>query len=143
MAPATRLASLRHSITSSLRQRVPWAVALHFVRRGDRLDERRGELARGVERDLDRHPGARPEAGIHEVEGDRLLVEGVVRMVVRHHRVGEVEPATLALAGAFRPDDFNDGSAHAVRYFERCFSQNANTFFQPSSACSMRYIGRS
>jgi hypothetical protein len=35
----------------------------------------------------------------------------VVRVVVRHHRVGEIEPAALALPRAFRPDDFNDGSA--------------------------------
>ena len=31
----------------------------------------------------------------------------------------------------------------APSHFPRCFSKKANTFFQPSSACSTRYIGRS
>ena len=54
-----------------------------------------------------------------------------------------IEPPVTALAGAARADDLDDRGAHACAYAARCFRKKANTFFQPSSACSMRYIGRS
>ena len=62
----------------------------------------------------------------------------MVRVVIRDHRVRELEPLITALARTFRLSYFNNGGAHAAAYFARCFSKNAHTFFQPSSACSMR-----
>ena len=77
-----------------------------------------------------------------ETNADRLFEERVMRMVVRHHGMREVEPALRTLAGPVGSDDLNDGGAHRA-YLARCLSKNAQTFFQPSSACSTRYIGRS
>ena len=57
--------------------------------------------------------------------------------------MSQLEPAITALAGTVRADDLNDRGTHTGDYADKCFCKNANTFCQPSSACSMRYIGRS
>ena len=55
----------------------------------------------------------------------------------------QVEPPVAALAGTLDPTISTMEVHMPLDHFARCFSKNANTFFQPSSACSMRYIGRS
>ena len=45
--------------------------------------------------------------------------------------------------GARDADDLDDGGAHRAAYPARCLRRKANTFCQPSTAASIRYIGRS
>ena len=132
-APAQGAASLRPAQTPSFL----------YVGGRDRPGKCDGQFLGRLQRELDRDPRGRPKLGVHEIDGDGLLQQGVVRMVVGHHRVSQIEPPVTALAGTARRGDLNDRGAHPRAYAARCFCRNANTFFQPSSACSIRYIGRS
>jgi len=88
-----------------------------FYRSGKRAAQLFGRL----QRELDCDPRARPERGVHEIDGDGLFQQSVVRVVVGHHRMGQSEPPVTALAGAGRADDLDDRGAHAVAYAARCF----------------------
>ena len=105
--------------------------------------QRAAQLFGRLQRQLDCDPRVRSERAVHEIDIDGIFLQSVMRVVVGHDRMGQIEPPVIALAGAVGADDLNDRGAHARYYLARCFSKNANTFFQPSSACSMRYTGRS
>src|SRR5579864_2047145 len=87
-----------------------------------------GELLGRFQGELDGDPRARIERGVDEIDGDRLFQDGVVRVVVGHHRVGQTEPPVTALAGAGRGDDLDDRGAHAGSYLARCLCRNVHTF---------------
>ena len=80
-----------------------------------RPGERAAQLLGRFQRQLDRDPRARPQRAVHEIDRDRLFQQSVVRVVVGHHRVGQLEPPVLALAGAVGADDLDDRGAHAAR----------------------------
>ena len=62
---------------------------------------------------LDGDPGTRPEGRVHKVDRDRLFQQRVVRVIVGHHRIGQLEPlAILAFAGAVSADDLDDRGAY-------------------------------
>src|SRR5437762_6153005 len=121
----------------------PQACAFLDLGRCYRPGERAAQLFGRLQRDLDGDPRARSERGVHEIDIDGIFVQGVMRVVVRHDRMGHIKPPVTALAGAVGADDLNDRGAHLGVYLAKCFPKNANTFCQPSSACSIRYIGRS
>ena len=56
-------------------------------------------------------------------------------MIVGHYRVREWEPVVAGLGHASGRRDLNNRCAHD-RHLARCLPKNANTLFQPSSACS-------
>ena len=86
---------------------------LDFGRRY-RPGQRAAQLFGRFQRDLDRGPRARSERGVHEIDVDRIFEQSVVRVVVGHHRMGQIEPPVTALAGAVRADDLDDRGAHAA-----------------------------
>src|SRR6516225_6903784 len=130
---------------ASLRQALGASRSCAFLNfgRGDRPDERAAKRLGGFEGQLSGCSRTRAEPLVHEIDGDRLLEQGVLRMVVRYHPVRQLEPSVLALTGALLGDDLNDRGTHPGPYLPKCFCRNAKTFCQPSSACSTRYIGRS
>src|SRR5579859_3861093 len=143
LRPERRAGAAWHPwLAKSCRSRVR-AIGLRGHGRRDGACERRAEMLRALERELDGDAGARPECRAHEIERDRLLQERVMRVIVGNHRAIDPEPADLALAGALDADDLDDRGAHGLPQATPCFFRNAQTFCQPSSACSIRYIGRS
>src|SRR3954447_7229449 len=121
----------------------PQACAFLDLGGGNRPGERAAQLFGRLQRNLDGDPRARSERGVHEIDIDGIFVQSVMRVVIRHDRMGHIEPPVTALAGAVSADDLNDRGAHLAVYLAKCFPKKANTFCQPSSACSIRYIGRS
>src|SRR5688500_11198539 len=85
---------------------------LHLLRPGNGAREGGGEILRRLEGQLDGSSRAGPQVRVHEVDRDRVLEQGVVRVVVRHHRARDGEPALLSPPRALRPDDLNYGCAH-------------------------------
>src|SRR5260370_848311 len=81
------------------------------------ITARGGQLCARRKGEFDGDPRLRPERGVHEVDGDRLLQDSMVRVVVRHHRVGQVEPPVATLPGAISADDLDDRGAHEGRLF--------------------------
>jgi hypothetical protein len=65
-------------------------------------------------------------------------------MVVRHRCLGDRGPARWSLAGAGDRGGVEHGGAHddpLLRQLPRCVAKNVKTLFQPSMACSCRYMG--
>src|SRR2546426_249998 len=89
---------------------------------------------------------------IREIDVDSVLQWRVHRMVKRHADETQVEPPLGAFAPAGNLRCFHDVGAHrcvllslrSQAYWgaSRCCSKKAQSFFQPSIACSCRYIGR-
>jgi hypothetical protein len=119
------------------------APAFFDLGRSDRPRKRTAQRFRRLQREFHGDPGTRPERRVQEVDGDGLFQQSVMRVVVRHHGLCQIEPPVTALAGTARVDTLNDRGAHALGSCSQVLLEDANTFFQPSSACSMRYIGRS
>src|SRR5687768_8282660 len=83
-----------------------------FLRLGDHALEGSAELLRRLERDLDRRAGRRAKVRVDEIDGDRVIEQCVMRMVVGHHGPVQRKPPDLAVARALYLDDFNYGCAH-------------------------------
>lgn len=88
------------------------AVAFLDIGLLDRPYQCRAELLGRVEGELDRDPRLGTERAVDEVDGDRLLQQGMVRVVVGHHRVGQLDPPVTRLAGAGGADDLDDRGTH-------------------------------
>src|SRR5262245_20399639 len=80
---------------------------LHLLRPGDSAREGGGELPRRLEGQLDGGARAGPQLRVHEIDRDRVLEQRVVRVVVRHHRARDREPALLALRRAGGGNNLN------------------------------------
>jgi hypothetical protein len=48
----------------------------------DRARKRDGQFLGRLQRELDRDPRGRPKLGVHEIDGNGLLQQGVVRVIV-------------------------------------------------------------
>ena len=57
-------------------------------------------------------PGPGPERRIDEVQGYRFFEQHVMRVVIGHHRRGDVEPPCPALTGTVRRYDLDNRCAH-------------------------------
>src|SRR5438132_8657434 len=93
--------------------RSPQTCAFLNLSRRYRPGKRAAQLLGRLQCEFDGDASPRPERRVHEIDRDRLFQESVVRMVVRHHRVGQLEPPVATLAGAVRADDLDDRGAHA------------------------------
>jgi len=88
-----------------------------------RPGERTAQLLGRFQCELDGDPGTRAECGVHEIDRDRLFQQRVVRVVVGHHRMGQIEPPITALAGTVGADDLDNRGAHAGCVGRRLFGQ--------------------
>src|SRR4051812_19646963 len=74
--------------------------------------KRVAQLSGRLQCELHCDPRTGPERGVHKIYRNGLFQERVVRVVVGHHRMGQIEPPVTALAGAVGADDLDNRGAH-------------------------------
>src|SRR5262245_39125843 len=105
--------------------------------------DRPGQVPRRVGGQLNRHPGRRPLSWVDEGDSQRVVGQGVGRVIEIDADLAEPKPAARALPAASGREMLGGVGAHDYALPERCSPKNAQIFSQPSTAASTRYEGRS
>src|SRR6476619_1679785 len=98
---------------------------------------------RRLDAELDGDACAWSSRFIHEIDIQRVFERHIVRMIVRYVRFTQFEPILSTLSPTLNLCLMSNHCAHGALlpaaifiYDLRVLSQKANSFFQPSTACS-------
>src|SRR6516164_7398576 len=104
---------------------------------GENGFDRLNQFARGLDAELYRYTRSGSGCFVDEIDIERMFERHVVRVIIRYVRLAQFEPILAAFSAALNFRLVSNHCAHATAPYDlRVFSQKANSFFQPSTACS-------